>query len=69
MTMGEARVTVKVRGPLAEADIDMLVDTSATLTKVPRSIAKRVGIKTRRLVDVELADGRSEKIERRKLSS
>jgi clan AA aspartic protease len=58
MKMGETRVMVKLRGPLAAADIDMLVDTGATLTKVPRSIAKQVGIKGRRLVDVELADGR-----------
>ena len=59
MKMGETRVTVKLRGPAGAADVEMLVDTGATLTKVPRSIAKRLGVKPRQAVEVELADGRT----------
>ncbi|MDA4123213.1 MAG: aspartyl protease family protein [Thaumarchaeota archaeon] len=58
MKMGETHVAVRIVGPMGDAEVEMLVDTGATLTKIPRSIAKSLGVKPRELVEAELADGR-----------
>ncbi len=57
MKLGETRVTVRVHGNKGYADVDMLVDTGSTLTKIPESVAKKIGIEASETVEVELADG------------
>ena len=56
--MGETRVVARIHGPDGHADVEMLADTGATLTLVPESVAKSVGIQQEGSVKVRLADGR-----------
>ncbi len=58
MKLGETRVSVRLHGPRGHADVEMLVDTGATVTKIPQSIANRLGISPAYLAEVQLADGR-----------
>ncbi len=58
MKMGETRVSLRLLGPKGDAEIEMLVDTGSTLTKIPSSAATKIGIKSRYKAEVELADGR-----------
>lgn len=55
--MGETRVTVRVHGTKGYADVEMLVDTGSTLTKISESVAQKAGIEAGETVKVELADG------------
>lgn len=57
MKMGETRVTVRLRGPLGETELNMLADTGSTLSKIDESTAKRLGIRPTGTAAVELADG------------
>jgi len=56
--MGETKVVVRIHGPNGHADLEMLADTGATLTLVPESVARSVGIRREGSVKVKLADGR-----------
>lgn len=58
MKMGETRVDVRIHGPLGGADVEVLVDTGATFTKIPRSVASSIGAKPRTVVQAQVADGR-----------
>jgi clan AA aspartic protease len=58
MGMGETRISLRLIGPEADAEIEMLVDTGSTLTKIPSSVARKIGIAPRYKAEVELADGR-----------
>ncbi len=57
MNVGETRVRMRINGPKASEDLETLVDTGATLTKIPASVAEKVGIKPIGMTEVELADG------------
>jgi len=57
MKLGETRALVRLRGPKGDTDVEMLVDTGATLSKMPESIAKKVGLVLTGTTMVELADG------------
>lgn len=57
MKLGETRVTVRLHGPKGPVDVEMLVDTGATLSKIPESVARRIGIVITGTTTVELADG------------
>ena len=56
--MGETTALIKVYGELDFVQIEALVDTGATFTKLPNSIAKKLGLKARYETTVELSDGR-----------
>jgi predicted aspartyl protease len=56
--MGETVTRFKVFGARGSVELDALVDTGATFTKIPRSEAERVGIETKYDAEVELSDGR-----------
>jgi aspartyl protease family protein len=56
--MGETVTKFKVFGARGSVELEALVDTGATFTKIPESYAERVGIETRYDTEVELADGR-----------
>lgn len=57
--MGGTRVRLKVYGADGKAlELEALVDTGATFTKVPNSIASALRLKAAYETEVELADGR-----------
>jgi clan AA aspartic protease len=58
MTVGETRISLRLFGPRGDAKVEMLVDTGSTLTKIPRSVASKIGVSGRYNAEVELADGR-----------
>ena len=55
--MGEVLTNVRFFGPRGSVELTSLVDTGATFTKVPRSVAEEVGMKARRRVLVQLSTG------------
>ncbi len=57
MKLGVTRVKVRLLGPKGKTDLEMLVDTGATLSKIPEAVARRLGIAARRTTIVELSDG------------
>ena len=57
MKLGETRVKGRLYGPLGESEIEMLVDTGATLTTLPEHTARDLGIAVEEVVNVKLADG------------
>ncbi len=57
--MKETRAKVKIHGSSGWKEIDTLVDTGATFTKIPESIAKEIGIEAKYDTMVEFADRRS----------
>ena len=57
--MGEARTRLKVYGTDGKAvELEVLVDTGATFTNVPKEMADSLGLKAQYETEVELADGR-----------
>lgn len=58
MKTGGTRVQLLLHGPKGSAEVQALVDTGSTLTKIPRSVAEKIGISSRYKAEVELADGR-----------
>ena len=58
MKLRETRAKVRIYGPNGSSEIELFVDTGATLTKIPQSVARKLGLIPRRRVRVELADGR-----------
>jgi predicted aspartyl protease len=56
--MGVTKVLLKVYGTLGSAELEALVDTGATFTKIPRSVATRIGLQQGDEIPVELGDGR-----------
>ena len=60
--MGETYITMKVHGLAGSEEIgNVLVDTGATLTKIPLSYAERMGIVPEQEIEVVLGDGRRAK--------
>jgi len=56
--MGETRARLKVYGPDGKAiELEALVDSGATFTKVPKEVADSLGLKAQYETEVELADG------------
>ncbi|MCR4404287.1 MAG: aspartyl protease family protein [Candidatus Acetothermia bacterium] len=57
--MGETRAPFKVYGPNGKVvELEALVDTGATFTKLPGPVAGELELKARYETEVELADGR-----------
>ena len=64
--MGETQINFRIYGINDQtADLKAVVDTGATFSKIPESIAARLGLEAKYETDVELGDGR---IIRRKLA-
>ncbi len=57
MKVGETRVIVRLHGPTGSTELEMLVDTGSTLTKIPMSVARRIGLVVKQSAKVKLADG------------
>lgn len=57
--MGETRIKFKVYGADGQAaELEAVVDTGATFSKIPESVAARLGLHARYETEVELGDGR-----------
>jgi len=56
--VGETRARVKVYGNSGWKEIDALVDTGATFTKIQASVAEEIGIEPKYDTTIELADKR-----------
>ena len=56
--MGETRVSIRVYGALGSTEVQTLVDTGATFSKIPRAIIDELGLEARYETPVELGDGR-----------
>jgi predicted aspartyl protease len=57
--MGETRIQFKVYGVDGQAvDLEAVVDTGATFSKIPPSIAAKLGLEARYETEIELGDGR-----------
>lgn len=64
--MGETRIHFRVYQANGQAvELEAVVDTAATFSKIPKSVAARLGLEAKYKTDVELGDGR---IIRRKLT-
>jgi len=64
--MGEARTQLRVYGPDGRVvGLEGVVDTGATFSKIPCSVANRLGLEAKYETEVELGDGR---VIRRKLA-
>jgi predicted aspartyl protease len=55
--VGETFTSIKIFGPRGSAELTSMVYTGATFTKIPKSVAEKVGIKTRRKVLVQPSTG------------
>lgn len=57
--MGETRIQFRVYGSKGKAaDLEAVVDTGATFSKIPESIAVGIGLEAEYETEVELGDGR-----------
>lgn len=56
--MGETRVKIRVFGQKGTKDVEAIVDTGATFSKIPIAIAEEIDLEARYETEVELADGR-----------
>jgi len=58
--MGETKARFEIYGANGKsAELEATVDTAATFTKVPESVAARLGLKAQYETEVELSDGRT----------
>jgi len=57
--MGEARVKFKVYNGERFAELEGFVDTGATFTKIPKSVASEIGLQAKYRVEVVLGNGRT----------
>ena len=55
--MGETIVSMTIHGPRGSATVDALAATTATFSKISRTVADQVGLNTGYEVQVELGDG------------
>lgn len=55
--MGETRVTFRIYGPKGFVDLEALADTGVNFTKIPESVAKRLGLEAEEEIYVRLSDG------------
>jgi len=57
--MGETRIAFKIYGMDGQAaELEAVVDTGATFTKIPRALASVLGLQVKYETGVELGDGR-----------
>lgn len=57
--MGETRAQLEIYGANGKGmELEAVVDTGATFTKLPESLAVKLGLKARYETEVELGDGR-----------
>ncbi|MEM4216735.1 MAG: aspartyl protease family protein [Candidatus Methanomethylicaceae archaeon] len=57
--MGETRAQFKIYGADGKAiELEAIVDTGATFTRVPEPLAVKLGLKAQYETEVELSDGR-----------
>lgn len=56
--MGEVMARIRLGGPQGSADLEVLVDTGATFTKIPEPLAISLGLEAKYETSVELRDGR-----------
>lgn len=57
--MGETRIAFKIYGMDGQAaELEAVVDTGATFTKIPRALASILGLQVKYETGVELGDGR-----------
>jgi len=57
--MGETRAQFEIHGADGKSmELEALVDTAATFTKVPESVAVKLGLKAQYEAEVQLSDGR-----------
>ncbi|MEW6214065.1 MAG: aspartyl protease family protein [Nitrospirota bacterium] len=56
--MGETFVRLRIYGPKGVRELDTLVDTGATYTKIPKEVAEDIGLQLEYETEVELADKR-----------
>jgi predicted aspartyl protease len=57
--MGETQICFKVYRPNGQvAELEAIMDTGATFSKIPESVAAGLGLEAKCETDVELADGR-----------
>ena len=47
---------VRIHGPVGSVELEMLVDTGATFTKIPESIASEIGLRAEEVIEVKLSD-------------
>lgn len=59
--MGIVFTKVKIYGTRGQKELDLMIDTGATFTKLPLSLADEIGIEWKDEVEVELSDGRVRK--------
>ena len=57
--MGQVLVNLRMHGPNGSANVEALVDTGATFSKVPRSTIEAIGAEPALETSVELGDGRT----------
>ena len=55
--MGETHVSLTVYGAHGSFELETLVDTGATFTKIPRDAAESIGLEERYETQVQLGDG------------
>jgi len=60
--MGLIRVPITLEGKRRKVNVTALVDTGASLTVIPRHVAKQLGLVPFRIVSTELADGRTKRM-------
>lgn len=59
--VGQFYVSARLTGPAGQSEsVEMLVDTGAMFVVIPRALAERLGVETRRSVPVITAGGREE---------
>lgn len=64
--MGTVYATVKIFGLNGSKELNLMVDTGATFTKIPLSVGNELGIAWSEEIEVELSDG---SLKRRKLGT
>lgn len=55
--MGITRVTARIHGPGGYVDLEVLADTGTTFTKIPESVAKKLGLQPEENISVRLSNG------------
>src|SRR6266511_3342264 len=60
--MGLIRVPIMLEGKKGKAEVTALVDTSTSITAVPRVIAEKLGLTSFKSMTVQLADGQVRKM-------
>jgi predicted aspartyl protease len=57
-SLGETRINFKIYGPDSRAEVEAIVDTGATFTKIPESLASKLKLEAKYEVSVEMGNGK-----------